>query len=205
MPADKKSELSTNNLILVVALVSLVVIIITLLLARGLFEQLGLNNRVLAKKTAASRQVKANLDAIPDLISNYEALGSRIQLIENSLPQKPDFPGLLSTLEVMAGTSGVRLSAVTEASNPTQAFSATGANTTATPAKGPQSLNFSLETGGSYTNLLSFFRTFEISSRPMRLISLQFKGTSSAIRSTVDMQTHYQGPVDLTPKTEVVK
>jgi Tfp pilus assembly protein PilO len=205
---EKKAEISTNNLIAITALVSLIVIILTVVIGRNLFNQLTLNNRVLDKKNAASKQVKENLEAIPELTRNYENLGARGKLISNSLPSRPDYPALISALEIMAGTSGVRLMSMTEVASPNAnlAMESAQPGDTGTPSSTePTPMQVNLESGGNYTNLLSFFKTMELSSRPMRMTSLQLKGTTTALRASAAFTTYYQEPVDLTPKTEVVK
>ncbi len=194
--AESVQSLSVNKTIAIAAMGTLIVVLLCGFAAKTLISFIGFNGRVIDKKNTANEQLKANLPAVTALAASYVELGSKLQLINDALPTTPDFPSVVSTIEAIAGSSGVRLKSVTTANTtPVAAVTSTV----------PQSFEFSVSVAGSYDNLLKFFSNIELSSRPMKLLGLTQTGSSSAQSADLKLQTYYQAAVDTTPKSEVIK
>ncbi|HSX48144.1 MAG TPA: type 4a pilus biogenesis protein PilO [Candidatus Nanoarchaeia archaeon] len=194
-----KHELSANNFIVVAALVTLVAIIISVVASKALVAQLLLNNRVIDKKSVAAKQLQTNVNNLPELHKNYDALGGYQQLISDSLPSKPDFPALVSTLDVIAGSSGVKLRTISPDTN------APAVDATATTGSSPVAVPFSLGVEGSYDAMLRFFTNIELSSRPIRVTGISQQGPNGSQQMLLDLSSYYQPPADLSLKTETVQ
>jgi Tfp pilus assembly protein PilO len=201
---SKKTAISTNNFIIMVIVASFLVVLLAGFVTKQLVGQIMFNNRVVSKKAAASRQLKQNLEAIPQLQSNYANLGARGQLVLDSLPSTPDFPAAVSMLEVMAGTSGVRLKSVSPGDTEVQLASAETSGQ-GQLASGAQPVSIRLTVEGSYDSLLSFYKNIELSSRPLKVVSIDQSGVTASQAADIGLTTYYQAPADLSPKTEVVK
>jgi hypothetical protein len=200
---EHKGSVSTSTFITVSVLVSIVVLLLSAFATQKLIGDIRFNNRVIVKKSAANRQLKENLEAIPQLKANYDSLGPRVQLIMDSLPKTPDYPAAVSMLEVMAGTSGVRLKSVSPEGSAGATDVASGQS--GQPASGPASHVVTASVEGTYDNLLRFYANLEIGSRPLKVTAITQDGATGSQEAQVEFSSYYQGPVNLTPKTEVVK
>lgn len=193
-------ELSTNNFIVVAALITIVAVILSGFACKALFAQLLLNNHVIQKKSIADNQLKTNLTNLQSLHNSYDQLGGYQGLISDSLPIKPDFPALVSTLDVIASQSSVKLKSISPDSN----ASAVEA-TPSTDATAPVAVPFSLTVTGNYDSMLRFFANLELSSRPMRVTGVTQSGPATSQEVQVTLSSYYQPPADLSLKTETVQ
>jgi Tfp pilus assembly protein PilO len=189
MPSKVKVEASTNVVIAVAGVITLVVIIFSLLAGKSLVAKLRSNNNIITQKKRVDSDLSHNLAALTALSNEYNRLGSVKQLVANALPEKADFPALSSSIELMASDAGVKLSSI---------------GTTTTAAVGnsaPSPLDFTVTLAASYDTLKQFLRNFEMSLRPMIINSITINGTSSQLTADLRITTYAQGPVDITPKT----
>ncbi len=191
--AANKFNLTANQYLAAVAGATLVVTLVSVLIGRGLVHNLTFNNRVITKKTAARNQLQANLVAIPELEKNFTALQGQNNLILRALPSQPDFTGLASMIESMAGQTGLRLKDVSQAGTPE------------TPTGGASPLQFTVQGNGSYDSLLRFLVAIQTAARPMRVNSLNLSGSTPSLSMNLTLTTYYQGAYDISPKTEAVK
>lgn len=190
------NSLSTSNLIAISILIAIVSVVLALILGRMLVNNLMLNSRVISKKTAASRQINANYDALKGLQDEYNSLGATRDKIAAALPNRPSLPELWSMFENIGNESGVT----------TTSLSTTATEDVEAPAGGEaQSLNVVLSVRGSYDAVQKYLKNLEISSRPVRVTNVTLSGTSSVIQASLNATTYYQGPADLTVGSEVVQ
>lgn len=200
--AAAQHELSTNNFIIVASLVTLIAVILSIVGLKNLIPQLLLNNRVIAKKSLAANQLATNLQNIPTLKQNYAALGGNANLISDSLPAKPDFPAIVSAMDVMASSSGIKLKSVSPSATATLANPGAPAGAAATT---PQPVSFSITLEGSYDAVLKFLTNIELSSRMTKVVSVNQAGPSTGQTYQASLTTFYQPPADLSLKMETVK
>ena len=201
MAAKESSSLSTTNIMLITVLVSAVVVVGGLLIAKQLFGQLQLNQKVLSKKSAAASQLAANLVAAPKLVDTYSAQSPAThQKITDALPTSPDVPGFVAMMDRIASTSGVGLETLNPGiATPTLAPAGTSVQS------GPTSVPFGATVTGSYANFLRFLINLELSARPVQLKSISVQGTTNSMSATLSLTTDYQPAPSLSLQTETVK
>ena len=214
---DQK-KLSGNNLLIVLALVTLLVVGITALAAKAMIADIFLNNKVLTAKNTADGNLKTDLDAAPKLVDAYHALGSQAGVLADALPVTSDFPALIVEMENITNDSGVFLKTVgpdtlgglsggvTPALSTPTAGSASGSTAKDDLAAPPaQPYNFTLDLDGNYANLLKLLNDLETSARPMRVTSLQMTGGATDLHTSLTVTTYYMDKAKLPIGTETVK
>lgn len=192
MQSVKKIHLSNQMLMAVLAVVSLMVFAVCFIAGKSFVSKMTFNNLVISKKTIAKKQLEKNLASIPDLKRNYAAMETKSDQVLRSLPIKTDFTGLASSLETIAGTSGVVLNSVNLGSVGQVAEDA------------PIPFGFTVSVNGNYANLLQFLQNIELSARPMKVESVNFSGSTNDVAATVVMSSYFQAAADLNLKTETI-
>ncbi|HEY2004236.1 MAG TPA: hypothetical protein VGH44_03920 [Candidatus Saccharimonadia bacterium] len=204
----QQEQLSGNNLIIVLTLITLLAVGVAGLAAKALIGSITLDNKVLKAKNLANTNLQSDVDAAPKLVDAYAALGTQAGVIADALPDTTDFPGLIVVLENMTNDAGLRLKSVAPTTGATAA-TATGTTTTASgdasQAPPPQPFDFSLSFDGRYDTLLKLLDHLEKSARPMRITGLQITGSGSALSGTVTAETYYQDKAQLPLSTETIK
>lgn len=203
---ESKAVLSTNNLVAILAICSLAAVLVSVFITKSLVGKIVHNGKVLDKKTAASKQLAANVEAVNALADKYNDLGGRVTLVMDALPTKPDFPAIVAMTEAMAGFSGVRLKSVNTALE-TPTVAANTAQTVVTPSgiSTPLPFSYTVSVAGNYDNIIKFLSSLEISSRPVQVLSIAQSGTTTDQSVDIRVQTYYQAVADTSLKTEVVK
>ena len=212
MASNSKPKLSTNNLIAVAALVSLLAVVALFLVGRTLVSKAILNGKVISAKLKAEHQLNDNLAALPQLASNYQGLGNLQGVIETSMPTTADFPALAATLESIAGQSGVELDSVAPgASSATAAAAAPSAtpSVSLTPTAGStdssQQYPISIAVKGTYQNVLKLLSNLQVSARPFNVTAVAATGTTAEVSANISATAYYYNPLVLQNKTEVIK
>jgi len=201
-----KQKLSTSNLMLFTVLIAVVALGIGAYVSKIMIGKLVTGQDLASKQSLAASTLSQNLQTSPVLIQNYQGLSPAIQQkISDSLPITPDVPGLIASLEYIAGTSGVSLKSYTPQAV-AAAVSTTGtASATPVTVSGPQPVPGSITIQGSYSSIISFLSNTQLSSRPMVLSNLQMQGSGSAITATAALTTYYQPAASLQLKTGTIK
>lgn len=196
-------SLSTANLMIILVLITLILVGVSAFAAKNLFTTIRRDTKVLNAKNKADKQLQANIDAAPGLVSSFQSLGPQATILADALPNTSDLPSLIVALENMAGGTGLKLKTVapglgsaisTTPPKPVDAF---------TPA--PKPYPYSITFDGSYVTLQRFLATLENSARPMRVVGMQVSGTGNALSGEIDVQTYYQEKASLPFGTEVIK
>jgi hypothetical protein len=210
-----KQQLSNGNLMIVMILITLLVVGVAGLLAKSLITTIARDTTVVQKKLAADDQLAKNIKAAPSLIADYNRLGdknqagTRARTLESALPNDPDFPSLLVTMENIAAVSGVTLKEITPNANDVTAVSPSGASAAAasnsTAAPEPQPYAFGISLTGSYPNINKALASLELSARPMRITEANFAGSGNSLNATIAIETYYQDKGKLPFGTETVK
>jgi Tfp pilus assembly protein PilO len=199
---DPKQQLSNNNLMVVMVLISLLVVGVSGFVAKSLIASIQLDKKVLDYKSAADKQIKADVKAAPKLVDAYAALGDQAGTLADALPNTADFPSLIVALENMSKDTGTSIKSVA----PAVTSSAPGATSTAPTASVlkpvPHSYPFTITFDTTYATLQQLLDHFEKSARPMRVVSLKLNGSGSALSGTMDVETYYQDKAEL-PFSEV--
>jgi hypothetical protein len=214
-PTDK---LSSNNLLMVLLLVSLLIVGATALVAKSLIQGIVRDSSVLSKMNAAESILTKNLDSAPQLVSAYANLSVATRAtLTDALPTTSDFPGLIVALENISSDSGSTLKNVSPGQvslDPNANATAAGTVTTTTaaaasdgavPVPAPKTYNYTIAFDGTYASLQKFLGDLELYTRPMRVTSLKLSGSGTALSGTVDVQTFYQDKASLPFGKETVK
>lgn len=213
-------KLSSNNLFIIILLVSLIVVGITVLASKALITTIVRDTKVASAKLTADNQLKENQKSAPELVSAYQSLGPTAAVLASALPNTPDFPSIIVTLENIGKLSGVKIKSVTPrpvtstAAPAAAPVSSTGGTTTTTTttteekkATTPtaQPYTYTVALAGSYDSIQRLLKAFEVSARPVRVTSVQFSGTGSALAATMTVETYYQDKATLPFSTETIK
>ncbi len=206
----KAENLSNNNLMIVMLLISLLAVGVSVLVGKSLVTTIVRDTTVVKKESAADKQLSSDKDAAPKLVDAYGQLNDKTKLVADALPTEPDFPSLIVTLENMAKTAGVTLKSVTPAqagasSVDASAGATAAASTDTSVAPTPQSYKFGISFSGTYASLTKFLTVIETSARPMRVLDMQLAGGGSALSGQFDVETFYQGKAQLPFGKETVK
>ena len=215
-PVATKTQLSNNNYLVVILLVTLLVLGGAGLAVKVLGENAWRGMKILNAKNKAVKQLDTNVANAPQLVQSYQNLGRNSGLISNALPTTSDFPGLIALLENMSGVAGVTLKSVSPSVASAASTVGTGAaaagtaTTTATSGSGPanaaaQQYSFTIAVDGSYDAIGKLMAGVETSARPMRVTSLQLSGTGKTLSAQIDLTTFYLDKAGLPFTTETVK
>ncbi len=203
MAQNKTENLSSNNLVIIMLLISFLVVGASGLVVKALFTSIVRDTKVATAKGKADKQLSADLTAAPRLVDAYAALGPQALVLSDALPTTVDLPSLLVGLEGMAGDAGIKLKTVAAAQV------AVSASTTPAPTSGstatPQVYPFSVTFDGTYASMQKFLSDIEVSARPMRVVGIQLNGSGSALSGEIDIQTYYQDKAQLPFSTETIK
>jgi hypothetical protein len=128
--ASNKAQLSNNNLVIIMVLITLLVVGATAIVTKALVTSIMRDTKVVAAKSKADKQLKDDLTAAPQLVQAFQGLGQTANTLADALPSTADLPGLLVLLENMSNDSGVSLKSVVPVAAATAG--AGGAATTST-------------------------------------------------------------------------
>ena len=204
MPATKTEQLSGNNLVIIILLITLLVVGVTGLVGKSLVTTIFRDKKVLDKKVTAEEQLTKDIDAAPKLVDSYQQLKEKAGVLADALPGDPDFPSLIVTLENMTRSAGLKLKSVT----PSQAVVAdagVAATADVSVAPAPQPYKFTIVITGSYPSLIKMLGGLETSARPMRVLDIQLTGGGNSLTGLVDVETYYQDKAQLPFSKESVK
>jgi Tfp pilus assembly protein PilO len=195
-------QLSNNNLIIVMMLVTLLVLGVTGFAANLLVQSIGVDNKVVGAKAKAESQLKDDLKVAPNLVSAYDALGPEGAILDDALPTTADFPALIVLLENISTDAGMKLKNVTPATTGLLA-GVTPDAPGATPAV--QTYPFVINVDGRFDSILTLLDHLEKSARPMKVTGLHFAGSGNALSGEIDIQTYFQPKSELPFSKEQIK
>lgn len=201
---EKTEQLSGNNLVIIVLLITLLVVGVSVLVGKSLVTTIARDSKVDKKKVAAEKQLKADVEAAPNLVDAYKQLGDKTPVLADALPNTPDFPSLIVTLENMSHIAGMKLKTVTPAAVASDETTGTTANDISVAPK-PQPYKFTISVSGGYPGMNRLMSLIETSARPMRVLDIQLTGSGSALTGNIDLETFYQDKAQLPFSKETVK
>ena len=141
----------------------------------------------------AKQEFAADVDA---LLANYNSAESNLNRLSDALPETPEKPQILSTVESLAIANGLVLSSVTLEQSANSAPQAVIDPTVNQPTTAPtqQEVRLSLSLAGTHDSVRSFLDALE---KNLRLFDVQILTISEAdVAGQVDFQvsieTYYQ-------------
>ncbi len=213
----KKSE----TRILVLIIVATIVTVFSLLSAKALWSQAAYHRHVLGAKRDAIKQLKANLDSLETLKTQYDAFdsanpnviggkstsdanavppdGDNTRIVLDALPSKYDFPALVSSV--------TKVLSLNKISNPGVAGSDQSATISSEATANPQAQGIPLSVSGltTYSGAQGLVRDFERSIRPFDITKLQLSGNSASLTVSASLTTYFQPAKFLSTGTKEVK
>ena len=204
-----KKEVSANRYVTIAAVCVILALIITGLVAKYLGGMIITNTKVIQKKRTAVSDLKTKLENAPKLIEEYKGLQGKADIISHALPTTADFPQIVAIIDSLSAASGVQVKSV----SPNAGSAGSGSGATSEPVPGatagsvtaPQTTAYSIDTSGTYDNLIALLKNLEVSARPMRVDSIDFTGNTQSLTASIGLTTYYQDKSDISDKTEVVK
>jgi Tfp pilus assembly protein PilO len=191
-----QTKLSDSNFIAVAAILSVLALVIAFIIGRDLAAKVRLNAKVIDKKTQARDTLRENIKNGRKLVEEHKSMGPKAKLIINSLPAKADYSGMSNILEKVASESRMRFKAIS---------AQLSSETEESPVQ-PTPVRFEGQIEGDYAALFRFLEGMEVSSRPSRVVGIQFTGQTPAVKGIMTIETYFQGkakPLEI--KTEEVK
>lgn len=209
MPAsskDQPKQMSNNNLIIIMALISLLVVGASVLIGKALVTSIVRDTKVISAKSKADKQAKDDVAAAPNLVNAYNAMGSSANTLSDALPTSADEPSLLVALENMGNDSTLTVKSISSATASVgSSAAATGVPTSGSAAVAPTEYDFVVDYVGTYSALQKFLNDIEQSVRPMRVTGISMNGTGSSLTGEIDAATYWQDKAQLPFSTETIK
>jgi hypothetical protein len=211
---------SGNQLAIIVS-VAVVISVFCLISTKSLLSQSSYQRRVLAAKNQAANQLKANVTAANQLVTQYQVFenedpniiggvggtnpgngpqdGDNARIVLDALPSQYDFPALISSIEKVLGGEGVS----------DQGIGGTDQGTVPPPSDPsqitPQAMTFTLDVSGNVTNIQKLLTDIERSIRPIDVSNLQLSGAQDNMQMNISATTYYQPAKTLANSQKEVK
>lgn len=206
---------ATTTMVTVIAGAAFVTVS-SLMFCRALLSQRSYQSRVISAQEKARDQLKANIDSVSSLKTQYKAFvdqtqnvlggnpsgtgdrdGDNARIILDALPSKYDFPALATSLEKILQDGRFSVDAISGSDDEV----AQSQNNSSQPVEMP----FTLAITGSYPSVQSFVATLEKSIRPIKINTLGLSGEDADLKITVEALTYYQPAKTLNISTQEVK
>lgn len=186
---SKREQISkAGSTVFIAVAIAAVIISISVVGIRFLWQKKGYNDRVIGAKVTARKQIEDNITNLQSLTEKYPELeksSTNPKTILNALPSTYDYPALSSSIEFLAQASDVQLVGQVGQDN-----SATAEKTSNDPL--PIEIPLDIEVRGSYGAVANFAGNLERSIRPIIVKNIRYTGTASALRATIQASTYYQ-------------
>lgn len=207
----------------IVAIIALAALLTTFSLVAGkaLLDQRSYQARVITEKKKAADQLQQNLAALDSLKTSYSQFvgaseniiggnpspdssgdrdGDNAKIILDALPSKYDFPALTSSVEKILRDRNFTFDGIGGSDDEiTQADQQTSVNPE------PIEIPFQLSVTSDFNALVRLVKAFELSVRPMQIISLSFSGNDAAATMDLSIKTYYQPGTSLDITTKDVR
>lgn len=201
-------NMSSNNLLIVLLLVSFLVVGTTAVVAKTLISGLIRDTKVLKAENKANDNLDKNKQAAPKLIASYQDLGTNnTRVLADALPNDSNLPGIIVAMENMANQANITLKSVAAAqvAASSTTVAASGSGDGKLPAPQPQPYAFTIAFDGSYASLQQLMADIESYTRPMRVTALKLSGNGTSLSGTIDIETYYQDKAKLPLAKETIK
>lgn len=209
-----------NAQTLVLVIVASVVSVFSLVASHAVFATNNYQNRVIAAKSKADKQLRTNLTAADKLLASYKDFvtqspneiggspqgsgdkdGDNATIILDALPSSYDFPALTSSLEKILKDHNLKIDSITG----TDDQIAQQANISSpTPKPVPMPFSFSVS-NASYDSVQQLMSVLQKSVRPIQIDSMTLSGDSKSMKLTVNAHTYYQPAKNLTITSKVIQ
>jgi Tfp pilus assembly protein PilO len=184
---DKISQ--ANSTVFVAVAIAAVVVMFSLISLRFLWIQKAYNDRVIGAKTSARAAINSNLQSLDSLSNQYPEIRDRssnnAKTILHALPPTYDYAALVTSMEYLAQTSGVRLVGGVGQDQSASAIREQNISQ-------PQEIPLTLSVEGRYESIVRYMNALERSIRPVIVTSIDISGSNSNLQATLQAKTYYQ-------------
>lgn len=187
---NKREKITqANSTVFVAVAIAAVVTMFSLMSLRFLWMKKAYNDRVIGAKTAARSAIESNLQSLDSLNNQYPELRDRssnnAKTILHALPPTYDYAALVTSMEYLAQTSGVRL------------VGGVGQDQSATAVKEqnisqPQEIPLTLSVEGTYEGVVRYITALERSIRPVIVTNIDMNGNNANLQVNLQAKTYYQ-------------
>ncbi len=211
----------TNSSVVIVAAITTVVFVFSLVAAHALYNQSRYQSKVLSAKHKADKQLKDNVTALSQLENEYTIFdkadtnviggngspaatgdrdGNNARIVLDALPSRYDYPALISSVEKMMQARQIKIASITGTDDEINQETKSSETSPAV-----QTMGFSIAGDASYTSVKALIGDFESSIRPFSLKTLTLTGSDADMNVSSDVETYFQPAKNLNLTTEVVK
>ena len=191
-----------NSTVFIAVTISAVIVMFSLISVRFLWQKKSYNDRVIGAKTKARADIENNISSLDQLATQFPDLQKRAtnndKTILHALPPTYDYAALVTSMEFLADQSGVKLDSGVGTD---QSVSALKEQNTSQP----QEITLSLSVSGSYEAINRYIENLEKSIRPIIVKSVDFSGSNSELKATLQAKTYYQPARSLEVTLEEVR
>jgi hypothetical protein len=209
----------SQSRMLVMAAIAAFSLVFALVGGKMMISQVMYQNRVIAAKKTAVKQLRANVEASSSLVTSYKAFtttsknvlggnpqgtgpqdGDNAKIVLDALPSKYDFPALTTSLERLMVAQNLTIESITGNDDEVAQI-----ENSSSPKPEPVALPFQVSASGSYQSTQNLMSTFDRSIRPLHIQKMQLSGGQSNMTIKVDAQSYYQPAKNFNITKKVVK
>lgn len=220
--SSKRALIDKANVTVVAVVAAAVfVTLFGLISTRALLSQRSYQQRVIDAREKARDQLGQNIAAADQLGSSYQRFvsdqenviggsstgtgerdGDNARIVLDALPSKYDFPALTTSLEKLAKSQGLGITAITGVDDEVNQ-SAAPQNSSPQPIEMP----FDITVSGAYDQIQGLVTVFEKSIRPFNIQEMTFTAgkDTSGLSLQIKAKTYYQPEKSLEFKSEVIR
>lgn len=162
----------------------------TLVIVAGLTKEIK-------EKEEISQNLQKKIVSLVAAQQEYSLNQNRFYLVDQALPETPDFPLLILSIEKEASASGVTLESISITKIEIKIPDKANLNRTEVP-----SFEFSSSITGSYENLKLFLSKIESFRRVLNLNTISFSKTKSTQKELAKLTLNLSGQVSFYPRKE---
>ena len=191
----------TNTTVIISLAVTAFIVAFAVVFMNFLWDLSSHNRRVISGKSEASKVLKQNVENISAIQTNFtvfEAGDVKSEDVLDALPSKYDFPALATSIESLAGTSGVSLKSF---NGDDQEVSAIQSQTEPQPIE----ITFSMQVEGRYEKVQEFVNNLQRTIRPIKVLSMEMKGNDENMQVSIRAETYYQPSTSLEVETRTIE
>jgi hypothetical protein len=191
---------------MVFAGIAAVVLAISIVGTKIVFQDAMFERKVLVRKKAASEQLEKNIKSVDGLRDNLKRLNETPETsnkqILNVLPSAFDFPQTSATIEGIANKNGIEIQSISVAGGEGTVVSS-GIMTS--DSNEVESMLIGIGANGSYPNVRQFLVDLTNSRRAFGVEVMDVNGNGAQLSTTINVRAYYKPIVSTDIKKEVIK
>lgn len=208
-----------NTTMLVVLAITAFVFVFCGVASKTLISQVAYQNRVISVKKKALSTLQSDLSARDTLVASYKTFvsapdnvlggsptgsglqdGDNARIVLDALPSKYDFPALITSVEKLVTSQGLRIDGISGTDQEVAQSSQIVAGNSQ-----PVAMPFVVTVSGSYDQMKGLVDAFYKSIRPIQILKMDLSGDETSMSATISAQTYYRPEVSLNISTKVVQ